>query len=100
MNVIRRILEYYFIQLCAVDNNVLSTTVLEAVKKKITEDAGGGVPDYTKYHLAQAMLSLTSTGRMHLMMACILWMSIDCDQYRDVFRTIFDVMGHGQHFKE
>ena len=25
--------------------------------------------------------------------------SIDCDQYRDVFRTIFDVMGHGQHFK-
>ena len=57
MNVIRRILEYYFIQLCAVDNNVLSTTVLEAVKKKITEDAGGGVPDYTKYHLAQAMLS-------------------------------------------
>ncbi len=99
MNVIRRILEYYFIQLCAVDNNVLSTTVLEAVKKKITEDAGGGVPDYTKYHLAQAMLSYINRSDafndgMHFVDE-----SIDCDQYRDVFRTIFDVMGHGQHFK-
>jgi wobble nucleotide-excising tRNase len=99
MNVIRRILEYYFIQLCAVDNNVLSTTVLEAVKKKINEEAGGGVPDYTKYHLAQAMLSYIDRSDafndgMHFVDE-----SIDCDQYRDVFRTIFDVMGHGQHFK-
>jgi wobble nucleotide-excising tRNase len=99
MNVIRRILEYYFIQLCAVDNNVLSTTVLDAVKKKITDDAAGGVPDYTKYHLAQAMLSYINRSDafndgMHFVDE-----SIDCDQYRDVFRTIFEVMGHGQHFK-
>ena len=99
MNVIRRILEYYFIQLCGVDNNVLSTTVLDAVKKKITDDAAGGVPDYTKYHLAQAMLSYinrsdTFNDGMHFVDE-----SIDCDQYRDVFRTIFEVMGHGQHYK-
>ena len=25
--------------------------------------------------------------------------SIDCEQYRDVFYSIFDVMNHGQHFR-
>ena len=35
----------------------MSTKVPEAVKKKIDEESGGMVPDYTKYHLAGAMLS-------------------------------------------
>lgn len=57
MNVMRRILEHYFIQLCGYDSAAMSTKVLEAVKKKIDEESNGVVPDYTKYHLAGAMLS-------------------------------------------
>lgn len=57
MNVMRRIPEHYFIQLCGYDSAAMSTKVPEAVKKKIDEESGGMVPDYTKYHLAGAMLS-------------------------------------------
>jgi len=99
MNVIRRILEYYFLQLCALDSKFLSTTVLKAVKEKIMEEAVGGTPDYTKYHLAQAMLSYIDRSDafndgMHFTDE-----SIDCEQYRDVFRIIFEVMNSEQHYK-
>ena len=48
MNVMRRILEHYFIQLCGYDSAAMSTKVLEAVKKKIDEESSDVVPDYTK----------------------------------------------------
>lgn len=41
MNVMHRILEHYFIQLCGYDSAAMSTKVLEAVKKKIDEESSG-----------------------------------------------------------
>lgn len=99
MNVIRRILEYYFLQLCGYDSKTLSTTVLSAVKKQITEEAEGSVPDYTKYHLAQAMLSYIQRADSFNDGLHFVDESISCEQYREVFRIIFDVMGQSQHYK-
>ena len=99
MNVIRRILEYYVLQLCGYDSKTLSTTVLSAVKKQITEEAEGSVPDYTKYHLAQAMLSYIQRADSFNDGLPFVDESISCEQYREVFRIIFDVMGQSQHYK-
>jgi wobble nucleotide-excising tRNase len=99
MNVIRRILEYYFIQLCAIDNDVLSKTVLDAIREQVKNETTGGVPDYTKYHLAQAMLSYIDRSDAFNEGLHFVDENIDCDQYRDVFRTIFNVMNQGQHYK-
>ncbi|MDD4637471.1 MAG: AAA family ATPase, partial [Bacteroidales bacterium] len=99
MNVIRRILEYYFLQLCGYDSKTLSTTVLSAVKKQITKEAEGSVPDYTKYHLAQAMLSYIQRADSFNDGLHFVDESISCEQYREVFRIIFDVMGQSQHYK-
>lgn len=99
MNVIRRILEYYFLQLGGYDSRALRTTVLDLVKKQITDTAGTGVPDYTKYHLAQAMLSYINRADSFNDGMDFADESIDCEQYRDVFRTIFEVMGAERHYK-
>ena len=99
MNVMRRILEHYFIHLCGYDSVAMSTKVLEAVKKKIDEESSSVVLTYTKYHLTGAMLSYIrhidsfNEGQYHVDE------SIDCDQHRDVFHTIFMVMDQEQHYK-
>jgi wobble nucleotide-excising tRNase len=99
MNVIRRILEHYFIQLCGYDSAAMSSKVLEAVKKKVDEESGDAVPDYTKYHLAGAMLSYIRHSDSFNEGLYFVDESIDCDQYREVFHTIFVVMDQEQHYK-
>ncbi len=98
MNVIRRILEYYFLQLCGYDSEELCDIILVKNKEKFMGPVEGGVPDYTKYNLAQSMLkyikrSDSFNDGLHFMDE-----SIDVDQYKDVFRTIFDAMEQRQHF--
>jgi hypothetical protein len=50
------ILEHYFLQICGFESSELSNTVLEALKETEQDEAAGGVPDYTKYHLAGSAL--------------------------------------------
>lgn len=52
----------------------------------------GMVPDYTKYHLAGAMLSYIRHTESFNEGMYFVDESIDCDQYRDVFHLIFVVM--------
>lgn len=99
MNVIRRILEYYFLQLCGYESEELCKIVLEDNKEKFRVDVEGGIPDYTKYTLAQSMLryirrSDSFNDGLHFVDE-----SIDCEQYKDVFRIIFDAMDQTQHYK-
>lgn len=99
MNVIRRILEYYFLQLCDFESTVLSTTVLDMIKKQIMDDPARGVLDYMKYHLAQVMLSYINRSDAFNDGLHFVDESIDREQYRDVFYSIFEVMNQGQHFR-
>lgn len=66
LNVIRRILEYYFMQLCGYDGVNIRKRVLEENKDKFVETPAEGLPDYTRYHLASAMLSYISVNSVGL----------------------------------
>lgn len=98
MNIIRRILEYYFLQLCGYEGNELRRRILEERKYEFTHD-GLGNEDYSKYDMATAMLSyiaVNTTGvndGMHYVDDCL-----DIDQCRDTFEMIFRHMDQGQHF--
>lgn len=57
MNVIRRILEYYFMKLCGYDSVDIRKRILEDNKDKLFDVSADGKADYSRYHLASAMLS-------------------------------------------
>lgn len=98
MNIIRRILEYYFLQLCGYEGNELRKRILEERKHDFTHDSLGN-EDYTKYDMATAMLSyiaVNTTGindGMDYVDDCV-----DIDQCRETFEMIFRHMDQGQHF--
>ena len=100
MNVIRRILEYYFMQLCGYDCVNIRKRVLEDHKDKFVETPAEGLPDYTKYHLATAMLSYISASSvgfsdgLNYVDDCT-----DITLYKDVFKLIFEALEQEQHYK-
>lgn len=72
--------------------------VLEENKHRFLDTASSGIPDYTRYHLASAMLSyLDLTGPadgLHYVQECD-----DAEKYKAVFKLIFEAMGQDQHYQ-
>ena len=100
MNVIRRILEYYFLQLCGYEGATLRQIILEDPDHKyaLTHDADGN-EDYTKYDLAYAMLSYIAASTNGINDGInFVDDVIDEDVCRDTFHMIFDYMNQNQHF--
>lgn len=98
MNVIRRILEYYFLQLCGYDGNDLRERILQNCKYALTHDEHGN-EDYSKYALASAMLSYITVSSDSISDGMnYVDYSIDTDLYRSIFEMIFREMHQGQHF--
>ena len=101
MNVIRRILEYYFLQLCGYDGAVLRKTILSNDNKNnfISVDANGK-EDTTQYQMAAAMLAYINANALgfndgiNYVDECI-----DIRQSRETFKMIFDLMNQGQHYE-
>ena len=98
MNVIRRILEYYFLQLCGYESDELCRIVLEENRERFMTSVEGGAPDYTKFHLAQAMLSYIKRSDSFNDGLHFVDESIDCQQYKDAFWIIFEAMNQTQHY--
>ena len=100
LNVIRRILEYYFLQLCGYEGEDLRSVVLEKNKHKFVVPAeDGGKPDYEKYHMASAMLSyINNPGGISDGLNYV-EESMDADQYKAVFKLIFEAMNQDQHYR-
>ena len=100
MNVIRRILEYYFMQLCGYDCVNIRKRVLDEHKDKFVVPIENGQPDYTKYHLATAMLSYISASSvgfsdgLNYVDDCT-----DVELYKTVFKLIFEALEQEQHYK-
>ena len=98
VNVIRRILEYYFLQLCGYEGALLRNTILDVHKAELmsNEDSIGG---YTKYDAASTLLSYiaaTSCGvndGLHYIDGCM-----DVQLCRKTFQTIFRYMNQEQHY--
>lgn len=100
LNVIRRILEYYFMQLCGYDCVNIRKRVLDEHKDKFVVTPAEGLPDYTKYHLASAMLSYINANSvgfsdgLNYVDDCA-----DITLYKDVFKLIFEALQQEQHYK-
>ena len=98
MNVIRRILEYYFLQLCGYEGNDLRQRILVENKDAFIHDDEGN-EDYTKFDMASAMLSYIAANvsgvndGMNYVDDCV-----DVEMCRDTFRMIFKYMAQEQHF--
>lgn len=99
MNVMRRILEYYFLQLCGYDGVTLRKRILTDNKEKFISTDENGREDYTQYQMANAMLSYISANSVgindgiNFVDDCV-----DVEQTKDTFRLIFTLMEQKQHY--
>ena len=100
LNVMRRILEYYFLQLCGYEGSDLREIVLEKAenRSKFVRQVEGEKPDMTNYHLASSLLAYINNPNgisdgLNYVEDCE-----DVEAYKRVFEMIFDALGQSQHF--
>lgn len=101
LNVMRRILEYYFLQLCGYEGTDLRAIVLEQKenREKFIKPVEGGKPDMTDYQLASSLLAYINNPNgisdgLNYVEDCE-----DAEAYKRVFKMIFDALGQSQHYK-
>ena len=101
LNVMRRILEYYFLQLCGYEGSDLREIVLEKPenRSKFIKQVEGEKPDMTDYQLASSLLAYINNPNgisdgLNYVEDCE-----DVDAYKRVFQMIFDALGQSQHYK-
>lgn len=101
LNVMRRILEYYFLQLCGYEGGDLRAIVLEKKENrdKFIKQIEGEQPDMTDYQLASSLLAYINNPNgisdgLNYVEDCE-----DADAYKRVFQMIFDALGQSQHYK-
>ena len=101
LNVMRRILESYFLQLCGYEGTSLREQLLEDPenRKNFIKEVPGGQPDMTDYELASTMLAYINnpngiTDGLNLVVEDY----DDVDMYKRVFKQIFYVMHQNQHY--
>ncbi len=97
MNVIRKILEYYFLQLCGYEGLTLRKVILTDNKDLFVDDNGDF--DAEKYHLASSMLSYISAGSLGINDGMYyVDDSIDVRECREIFAMLFRLMNQEQHY--
>ena len=98
MNVTRKILEYYFLQLCGYDGAELRKAILVDGRPSFVDEFGN--EDKDQFDLAQSMLAYISPERigfndgLHYVEE-----SADPDVCKTIFKKIFEIMNQGQHYK-
>ena len=85
--VICRILEHYFIKTCGYKENDLYKIVLEDNRAKFQDNG---------YNIASMIISYLNDNSAELNYVDD---GTDIEQYRTVFRLIFEVMNHEQHYR-
>lgn len=95
MNVIRRILEYYFLQLCGYEGANLRKVVLEEGKQQGRFD-----DDDERFQLATAMLSYINADTVGINDGFdYIEGGMTADDCKLVFQMIFECMDQSQHYK-
>jgi wobble nucleotide-excising tRNase len=100
MNVIRRIMESYFIQLCGYNGVNIRTRVLRCNKDKFVTSLPDGTVDNEKYQLASSMLSYIAANSVGFSDG--LNYVDDCTDVatcKNVFKLIFEALEQEQHYK-
>lgn len=99
LNVMRRILEYYFLQLCGYEGSDLRELTLgKKNREKFIKVIEGQQPDMTDYQLASSLLAYINNPNgisdgLNYVEDCD-----DIDAYKRVFKLIFEAMGQDQHY--
>ena len=99
LNVMRRILEYYFLQLCGYEGSDLREIVLDEHRNEFIKQVECEKPDMTDYQLASSLLAYINNPNgisdgLNYVEDCE-----DVDAYKRVFRMIFEALGQSQHYK-
>ena len=99
INVIRRILEYYFLQLCGYEGAQLRQVILVDGKASGFFKDKNGNDDNEKFRLAAAMLSYIDASTLGINDGMdFVEESINPDDCRHIFEMIFDAMNQKQHY--
>lgn len=97
-SIIRRILEYYFLQLCGYDGEDLRQCILVDHKADFMRDANGEEND-ERYGLVKVLLSYITSDSIGINDGIHYTDEfLDEKVYRDTFEMIFRCMGQSQHF--
>lgn len=101
INVVRRILEYYFLQLCGYEGTDLRNKILVENKDKFIVYQDDGSSDISKYQAASSLLSYIATSQTNVIADGLNYVSgsIGVDICRETFEMIFRLMGQGQHYE-
>lgn len=100
MNVMRRILEYYFLQICGYSGTNLRKDILEENKDKFIHQLDDGSEDTSQYQLASTPLSYIAGNQDKAIDDGLNYVvgSMDAVMSRNTFRIIFELMGQSQHY--
>lgn len=101
-NVIRRILEYYFIQICGYDGYTLQDIILKQHRKDfvVIDEATGEEIDTSELQTVTSLIHYITAPSFGVNEGLhFIEDSIAPDVYRDLMRRIFDAMGQPQHYQ-
>ena len=98
LNVIRRILDYYFIQLCGYRETNIRRIILDEKKDEFVDEDENGRKDYLKLNLATAMLSYIGCAEGFVDGFNLVEDCSDAKQYKKVLEMIFDKLDQKQHY--
>ena len=101
VNVVRRILEYYFLQLCGYEGTDLQNKILIENKDKFIALQDDGSSDISKYQVASSLLSYIASSEANVIADGLNYVSgsMGVEQCRETFEMIFRLMGQGQHYE-
>lgn len=97
INVMRRILSYYFLQLCGYDADSLRETVLERHRDMFIVAGEDGRPDLTKYRLAVSLLAYSGSSQETSGIDFI-ESGRDIEDCKRVFQLIFQCLDQSRHY--
>lgn len=98
MSVMRKIIEYYFLQMQGYDGADLEKHILVEGRKEFTDEQG--VERIEELAIVRSMLAYISSNRpgihggLHYVED-----SVDLDVYRALFEKVFDIMHESQHYQ-
>ena len=99
MNVIRRILEHYFLQLCGYEGATLRHVILVEGKADGRFKDADGNDDEEKFQLASAMLAYINANSIGMNDGMdFVDESLNVEECRQIFEMIFDAMNQRQHY--
>jgi wobble nucleotide-excising tRNase len=98
LNVIRQILEHYFLQLCGYDGTSLRKEILENNRKMFISELEGEKINMDKYNLASLMLQYINNPNGIGGGLTYVEYYDNAEQYKEVFKLIFKAMHQDQHY--